>query len=64
MERGSNKHGAREDDALKQGTESMVRSGRPPQREEWNEPEPPADDDPALAQGVAPEQQSGVERRE
>lgn len=62
MQRGSDKHGARVDDELKHETEAMVRSGRPVQVEEWRNPEPPADDEPAIAQGAAPEQQPGAER--
>lgn len=64
MERGSDKHGAREDDELKREVEGMVRSNRPAQAEEWNDPEPPADDDPPIAQGAAPEEPPGSERRE
>lgn len=46
MERGNSKHGAREDDALKEELEGTVRGNRSSRIEEWRDPEPPADDDP------------------
>jgi len=49
MERGSDKHGPRQDDELKHELEGMLRSGGGPSHaEEWRDPEPPADDDPVL----------------
>lgn len=48
MDRQSTKHGPREDEALKNETEPMVRSNRPAHTEEWRDPEPPADDDPEV----------------
>jgi hypothetical protein len=44
MERGSSKHGAREDDALAQELSGLLGPGGS-NREEWNDPEGPADDD-------------------
>ncbi|WP_172826447.1 hypothetical protein [Mycobacterium colombiense] len=55
MERGSSKHGAREDDALKEELEGTVRGNRSSRSEEWRDPEPPADDDPDVpTAGPAP----------
>lgn len=48
MQRGSDKHSARKDDALARDVEGMIRSGGPTHAEEWKDPEPPADDDPQL----------------
>jgi hypothetical protein len=45
MERGSDKHSPRRDDALAAELRGMLgESGG--HREEWRDPEPPADDDP------------------
>lgn len=46
MERGSSKHGQREDDALKEELQGTLKGNRSSRVEEWREPEPPADDDP------------------
>lgn len=48
MERGSDKHGARLDDAMKAEVEGLVRSGKSTRADEFLDPEPPADDDPVL----------------
>jgi len=48
MQRGSDKHGARKDDALARDVENMIRGTGPTHAEEWKDPEPPADDDPQL----------------
>ena len=48
MERGSDKHGPRQDEALKHELDGMLRGNRPSRVEEWRDPEPPADDDPEL----------------
>jgi hypothetical protein len=53
MQRGSDKHGARKDDALAHDVEGMVRGTGPTHAEEWKDPEPPADDDPVLNTRVA-----------
>jgi hypothetical protein len=45
MHRGSDKHSARQDDALADDVEGMVRGTGPTHAEEWKDPEPPADDD-------------------
>jgi hypothetical protein len=46
MERGSSKHSAREDDALKEDLQGTLKGNRSSRAEEWRDPEPPADDDP------------------
>lgn len=49
MERGSDKHGPRRDDALAAELRGMLgETGG--HREEWRDPEPPADDDPDLTE--------------
>ncbi|WP_433560278.1 hypothetical protein ACQPWY_20890 [Pseudonocardia xinjiangensis] len=45
MERGSSKHSPREDDALADELAGQLGPGGS-NREEWADPEPPADDDP------------------
>jgi hypothetical protein len=45
MERGSNSHSARMDDALKHDVQGLVRSGHD-SREDWNSPEPSGEDQP------------------
>ena len=58
MERGSDKHGPRQDDRLKAELTGMLGSAGG-HREEWVDPEPPADDDPArpdyAAEAAAPD---------
>ncbi|GAS91966.1 hypothetical protein [Mycolicibacterium brisbanense] len=46
MERGSDKHGPREDEQLKQELRGTLQGNRSSRAEEWRDPEPPADDDP------------------
>ncbi|SFK39878.1 hypothetical protein [Amycolatopsis sacchari] len=48
MERGSDKNGPREDDALKAELRGMLQGNGPSRAEEWRDPEPPADDDPEV----------------
>jgi hypothetical protein len=52
MERGSDKHGPRQDEQLKAQLAGMLGSAGG-HREEWADPEPPADDDPARPDGPA-----------
>ncbi|PZF80835.1 hypothetical protein [Jiangella anatolica] len=47
MERGSDKHGPRADDQLEHELDGTIRGNRSSRAEEWHDPEPPADDDPA-----------------
>lgn len=50
MDRGSDKHGARMDEELDHETQGLTRGGPADGRaEEWHEPEPSADDEPAVA---------------
>lgn len=51
MERGSSKHSPRQDDALAEELDGMLGAGG--HREEWRDPEPPADDDPDLTADFA-----------
>ena len=46
MERGSDKHSARMDDALGAEVEGMMRSGRETRGEQWNSAEPSGEDQP------------------
>lgn len=46
QERASEKHGPRQDDALKSELRSELQAGRPTRAEEWREPEMPAQDEP------------------
>lgn len=45
MERGSDKHSARMDDALAHDVDGLIRSGHD-SREDWNSPEPSGEDQP------------------
>ena len=45
MQRGSDKHSARQDDALARDVESMLRGTTTNQAQEWKDPEVPATDD-------------------
>lgn len=46
MERGSNTHSARIDEALKGETEGLVRAGHDTHAQEWKTPEPAGEDQP------------------
>jgi hypothetical protein len=46
MERGSDKHSARMDDALEAETRGMMTAGRETRGEEWNSAEPSGEDQP------------------
>lgn len=46
MERGSNKHGARMDDALEGEVRAMMTAGRETRANEWNSAEPSGEDQP------------------
>ncbi|MBU7596439.1 DUF2795 domain-containing protein [Streptomyces sp. P38-E01] len=50
MQRQSDKHSALRDDELKQEVEGRMRSGHPTRADEGLDAEPPADDDPVLAE--------------
>ena len=46
MERGSDKHGARMDDALAHEVDGTIEAGRSSRVEEWRDPEPSGEDQP------------------
>ena len=46
MERGSDKHSARQDDALAGEVELMMRGGKTTHAQEWKDPEPSGEDQP------------------
>ena len=48
MERGSDKHSARMDDALEAEVRGMMTSGHDTHAEEWKSPEPSGEDQPAV----------------
>ncbi|MFE6224061.1 DUF2795 domain-containing protein [Streptomyces sp. NPDC057854] len=49
MQRGSNPVGPRRDDEMKHELQGYLKSGQPTHAEDFHDPEPPADDDPAAA---------------
>lgn len=51
MQRGSNRLSVHKDDEMKHELEGLLRSGHPTRTQEWHDPEPVADDDPAVAGG-------------
>lgn len=59
MERGSDKHSARMDDALDAEVSGLVRSGRD-NRAEWNSPEPSGEDQPDVDRVPNGTQSGGV----
>ncbi|MDO0924887.1 DUF2795 domain-containing protein [Streptomyces sp. TG1A-8] len=57
MQRGSDRLSVHRDDEMKHELQGLLRSGRPTHAEEWNDPEPAADDDPEVwSDPVAPGQ--------
>lgn len=46
IERSSDKHGPKQDDELEHEMDAMLKGDGPARKEEWRDPEPPADDDP------------------
>jgi hypothetical protein len=72
VERGSDKHGARQDEQLAHEVEGLVRGGHSTHAQEWKDPEPSGEDQPdadlapgATLEGGVPEGMSAadVERR-
>ncbi|GAB2671120.1 hypothetical protein GCM10027271_34440 [Saccharopolyspora gloriosae] len=55
MQRGSDKHGPAQDDALEADVRGMLQGNHPTRAQEELDAEPPADDDPAVLQSPAPE---------
>lgn len=55
MQRGSDRLSVHRDEEMKHELQGLLRSGHPTRTEEWQDPEPAADDDPAIVRGpVAP----------
>jgi hypothetical protein len=46
MERGNSKHAARLDDEMEHEVRGILQGGSNPRVEEWNDPEPPGEDQP------------------
>lgn len=55
MQRQSDKHSAREEDVRKQEMEGHLRADHPTRSDEFLDAEPPADDDPVLAEDPVPD---------
>lgn len=51
MQRGSDRLNVHRDDEMKHELQGLLRSGHPTRTEEWHDPEPTADDDPAIWAG-------------
>lgn len=51
MQRGSDRLSVHRDDEMKHELQGLLRSGHHTRAEEWNDPEPAADDDPEVAGG-------------
>ncbi|WP_405621408.1 DUF2795 domain-containing protein [Streptomyces sp. NBC_00076] len=62
MQRGSDRLSRHRDDEMKHELQGLLRSGHPTRAEEWNDPEPTADDDPEIAGGpVSPRAGASLE---
>lgn len=48
MQRGSDKHGPRQDEAMQHEVEGVLRSGHSSRAEEWREAEPSGEDEPEV----------------
>jgi hypothetical protein len=51
MQRGSDRLSVHRDDEMKHELQGMLKSGHPTRTEEWNDPEPTAEDDPEVMNG-------------
>ncbi|MFG2681555.1 DUF2795 domain-containing protein [Streptomyces sp. NPDC048392] len=51
MQRGSDRMSVHRDDEMKHELQGLLRSGHPTRSEEWNDPEPAAEDDPDVTYG-------------
>ncbi len=60
MERGSDKHGARMDDALKHEVDGLVHAGRDTRAEPWKSAEPSGEDQPDVDRNPGGDLQGGV----
>jgi hypothetical protein len=54
MQRGSSRQNVHNDDEAKKEMQGRLKSGHITRVEEWDDPEPGADDDPAVAEGPVP----------
>ena len=63
MERGSSTHSPREDDALAEELQGMLGEAGG-HREEWLDPEPPADDDPDLTDDLPTDAEQQAQRNQ
>ncbi|MER5526343.1 DUF2795 domain-containing protein [Streptomyces sp. NPDC002677] len=48
MQRGSDRLSVHRDEEMKHELRGLLRSGHPTRTEDWNDPEPPAEDDPEV----------------
>lgn len=55
VERGSDKHGPKQDDALEKDMEGFLQGGHPTRADESLDSEPPADDDPDVLRPEPPQ---------
>lgn len=55
MQRGSDKHGPAQDDAMESDVRGLIQGNHPTRAREELDAEPPADDDPAVLESPAPE---------
>jgi hypothetical protein len=60
MQRGSDKHGFRLDDALQSETRGMTQAGHDVRAEEWKTPEPSGEDQPPVSVGANGEVRGGT----
>ncbi|MDR6976342.1 hypothetical protein J2X68_003030 [Streptomyces sp. 3330] len=60
MQRGSNRLSVHRDDEMKHELQGLLRSGHPTRVEEWHDPEPSAEDDPAIWGGPVVPGSSGA----
>ncbi|GHJ41433.1 DUF2795 domain-containing protein [Streptomyces sp. TS71-3] len=58
MQRGSDRLSVHRDDEMKAELRGLLMSGHPTRTEEWNDPEPVAEDDPEVATGPVTPQRS------
>lgn len=54
MQRGSDRLSVHKDEEMKHELQGLIRSGHPTRVEEWHDPEPAADDDPAVGTAGVP----------
>ncbi|MDT0344633.1 DUF2795 domain-containing protein [Streptomyces litchfieldiae] len=65
QQRGSDRLNVHRDDVMKHELQGMLRGDHPTRAEDWHDPEPSAEDDPALTRGpVPPYGGAGTEEQE